>query len=117
MGKEAVRNDMKNQVLTAIGAFLSQSYDTDVLRTGTSKIMMPGLDPDGNEMYYEISVTVPRGTRNGNGKGYSAYNGYEAAKAYEQECAIDAAEKVAKANRKKQAAIVKEQKAALRRAR
>ena len=116
MGKEAMRNELKNGVLETIGAFLSKTYDADVLRTGTSKIMMPGLDKDGNEIYFEISVTIPRGTRNGDGNGYAAYNGYDAAKAYELECEANKAEKVAKANRKAQAAAIKQQKAAIRKA-
>ena len=103
MGKEANRNDMKNEVLSNVMAFLREKYETDVLPVGTSEIMMPGVDKDGNEFYYVVKISVPRGTRNKNG-GYKAYNGYDAAEAYKTDCEIDAQEKALKAaNRERKA--------------
>lgn len=103
MGIESRRNDKKNAVLEKVMQFLSKEYDADVKKVGTSAAMMPAVDEDGEEFYYKIQISVPRGARNGEGD-YTPYNGYEAAEEY----AADVADKQAKREireKKKAAAI------------
>ena len=106
MGKEAIRNEMKNEVLSNIAKFLREHYETEVEKVSTSEIMMPGIDKDGNEFYYVVKVTIPRGKRNGNG-GYTEYNGYDAAETYKRDCEIEAQEKALKAANKEREAKLK----------
>ena len=47
-----------------------------------------------NEKYVKISVSVPRGTRDGKG-GYEDYDGYAAAEDYKLDCEEKAAKKAA----------------------
>ena len=90
MGKESSRNTQKNEVLERVMNFLRMEYQTDVEKVDTSEAMMPAVDKDGNEFYYKIAITVPRGKRNPEG-GYTDYNGYEEAKVYKEICADNAA--------------------------
>ena len=78
MGKEASRNEMKNVLLSDVQSILSERLDSDVLRVGPSEIAIPATDKDGNEFFYLVKISIPRGTRNGEG-GYTEYDGYAAA--------------------------------------
>ena len=106
MGKESSRNDMKNEVLSNVMAFLREKYQTDVAQVGTSDIMMPGVDKEGEEFYYVVTIKVPRGTRNNNG-GYTPYNGYDAAREYEEAQQVKAEERAARAAEKEREAQLK----------
>ena len=80
--------------------------ETDVLPVSASELAIPCLDEEGNEKFVLIKVSIPRGTRNGNG--YDPYDGYAAAEDY----AIDREEKAAKkeaAEAKKQAKIARDE--------
>jgi len=109
MTKAQLETAIRNDFLTAISTFISESRDTDVLSVSTSELAVPCLDAMGNEKWVLIKVSIPRGTRNGEG-GYDPYDGYSAAEDYQIEQA-DKAEKKAKAEEKKQAKIAKDQKA------
>ena len=63
MGKEASRNGQKNELLTEVQSILSERLNSDVLRVGPSEIALPGVDADGNEFFYLVKVSIPRGTR------------------------------------------------------
>lgn len=101
MGKEITRNNQKNAVLEDVMQYLREKYETDVEKVSTSEAMMPAVDDDGNEFYFLIKISVPRGKRNGEGS-YEAYNGYDAAKLYKEDVEIKEAEKEA-AEKKKEA--------------
>ena len=101
MGKEITRNNQKNAVLEDVMQYLREKYETDVEKVSTSEAMMPAVDDDGNEFYFLIKISVPRGKRNGEGS-YEAYNGYDAAKLYTEDVEIKEAEKEA-AEKKKEA--------------
>lgn len=105
MGKEITRNNQKNNVLEEVMQFLRDKYETDVEKVSTSEAMMPAVDDDGNEFYFLIKVSVPRGKRNGEGS-YEAYDGYAAAEAYADDVKAKEAEKEAveqkKENEKKE---------------
>lgn len=109
MTKAQLETALRNDFLTAISAFISESRETDVLSVSASELAVPCLDAEGNEKWAIIKVSIPRGTRNGEG-GYDPYDGYSVAEDYQMEQA-DKAEKKAKAEEKKQAKIAKDKKA------
>ena len=63
-----------------------------------SELAMPVVDAEGNEKFALIKVSIPRGSRNGDG-GYDAYDGYAAAEDWKLVLA-DKADKEAKRKEK-----------------
>ena len=108
MTKAQLETLLRNDFLGLISKAIEDDRETDVLRVSTSEIAIPCLNAEGNETWVVVKVSVPRGTRNGNG--YDPYDGYAAAEDYQMEQA-DKAEKKAAAEAKKQAKIAKDQKA------
>ena len=108
MTKAQLETAIRNDFLTAISTFISESRETDVLPVSASELAVPCLDAEGNEKWVLIKVSIPRGTRNGEG-GYDPYDGYTAAEDYQIEQA-DKAEKKTKAEEKKQAKIAADEK-------
>ena len=114
--KAELETKLRNAYLELVRNMISEKVETDALPVGASELAIPCLDEEGNEKWVLIKVSIPRGTRNGNG-GYDPYDGYAVAEDY----AIDKAEKAQKkvdAEAKKQAKIAKdkqkrEEKAAL----
>lgn len=98
MSKAALETAIRNDILAAMTAFLSEHFETDVLDVSASELTMPVVDAEGNEKFALIKVSIPRGTRNGDG-GYDAYDGYAAHEEWELEKA-DKADKVAKRKEK-----------------
>jgi hypothetical protein len=109
MGKEAKRNDQKNQLLVDFQNFMSEKYNIDVLRVGPSELAIPAVDDEGNEYFNLLKLSVPRGTRNGEG-GYTPYDGYAAAEDYKFELEEKAAKKAANEAKKAAAEKAKEAK-------
>lgn len=109
MGKEAKRNDQKNQLLVDFQNFMSEKYNIDVLRVGPSELAIPAVDDEGNEYFNLLKLSVPRGTRNGEG-GYTPYDGYAAADEYKFELEEKAAKKAASEAKKVAAEKAKEAK-------
>lgn len=109
MTKAQLETTVRNQFLEAVKELVSSRFATDALPVSASEIAVPCLDPDGNETWAVIKVSIPRGTRNGEG-GYDPYDGYFLAEEY-QEDLKEKAEKKAAAEAKKQAKIAKDQKA------
>lgn len=107
MTKAQIETLLRNTYLDSLTQFFSE--DSDVLRVSASEIALPCVDAEGNEKWVLIKVSIPRGTRNGEG-GYDPYDGYSVAEDYqiEQE---EKAQKKADAEAKKQAKIAKDQKA------
>lgn len=102
MGKEASRNEMKNALLSDVQSILSERLNSDVLRVGSSEIAIPAVDKEGNEFFYLVKISIPRGTRNGEG-GYTEYDAYTAADEYKFDLK-EKAEKKAASEAKKAAA-------------
>ena len=73
--KAALETAIRNDILNVITTHLSEHYDADVLDISASELVMPVVDAEGNEKFALIKVSIPRGSRNGNG-GYDAYDGY-----------------------------------------
>lgn len=109
MTKAQMENLIRNDFLTLIAKAIETEKETDALPVSANEIAVPCLDPDGNETWAVIKVSIPRGTRNGEG-GYTPYDGYSVAEDYKIDCE-EKAQKKAEVEAKKQAKIAKDQKA------
>lgn len=105
MTKAQLETALRNDFLSAIAKMVNEDYDSDALAVSASELAVPVLDAEGNEKFVLIKVSVPRGTRNGEG-GYVPYDGYAAADMYAMDCK-ERAEKHAAVEAKKQAKIAK----------
>ena len=108
MTKAQMETAVRNEFLTLIASAITETKETDALPVSANEIAVPCLDPEGNEIWAIVKVSIPRGTRNGNG--YDPYDGYAAAEDYKIDLA-EKAEKKAAAEAKKAAKIAKDQKA------
>lgn len=109
MTKAQLETKLRNQYLDMISEMISNQMETDALPVSASELAIPCLDEEGNEKFVLIKVSIPRGTRNGEG-GYDPYDGYAVAEDYAQDC-VEKAQKKADAEAKKQAKIARDQKA------
>lgn len=98
-----LRTAVKNEVTATLLEWVRATYDEDAALVKDNEIMMPVVDAEGNEDYVVFKVTIPIGE----GHGQIAYDGYEAAAAYEREKAAKA-EKAKAAEAKKAAKIAKD---------
>ena len=82
MSKASLETELRNEILSVIRAALSEHFDLDPERqiesVSASEITLPLCDSEGNEKYPLVKVSIPRGTRNGEG-GYIPYDGHAAA--------------------------------------
>ena len=99
MSKAALETAIRNDILSAMTTFLSEHFDADVMDVSASELVMPVVDAEGNEKFALIKVSIPRGSRNGDG-GYDAYDGYAAHEEWE----LDKADKADKAAKRKEKA-------------
>lgn len=75
-------HNLRQKVIEEITNLLSDYYKTDIMpvkKVGT--LCFPVLDEEYNEKFIEISISIPRGTRNGKGS-YIPFDGYQAAEEY-----------------------------------
>lgn len=94
MTNTALNTALRNDVLRAIIEAVSEKFDVDVLSVSSSAITFPVVDAEGNGKFAKITVSIPRGARDGNG-GYEEYDGYAAAEDYKLEVEEKAAKKAA----------------------
>ena len=106
MTKAQLENKLRNAYLDMIREMVSNQVETDALTVSASELAIPCLDEEGNEKFVLIKVSIPRGTRNGEG----GYDRYAVAEDYAIDCA-EKAQKKADAEAKKQAKIARDQKA------
>lgn len=99
MTNTALNTALRNATLRDIIEFISNKYNVDALSVSSSAFVYPTVDEEGNEKYVKISVSVPRGTRDGKG-GYDEFDGYAVAEDYRLECEEKAAKKAASAEKK-----------------
>ena len=109
MTKAQLETKLRNSFLNFVTEQVQTAFDTDVLAVSASELAIPTLDEEGNEKFVLIKVSIPRGTRNGQG-GYDPYDGYAVAEDYAQDC-VEKAQKKADVEAKKQAKIAKDEKA------
>lgn len=95
MGKEASKTKIRDAVLAKVVAYLEEEYDTYVKAVGSGEYTMLIPDEDGNKIYANVKISIPRGTRNGEG-GYNPYDGYAVAKSYKEDIEAKAQEKAVK---------------------
>lgn len=100
MGQQALNNELRNSILNQIVDFFKQ--DNDVLPISASEITIPVVDSEGNEKFAIIKVSIPLGTRNGQG-GYEPYDGYAQAEEWKLVMADKADKKAASAEKKARA--------------
>ena len=86
---------LRNKFLSFISETISQEMEIDTLPVSASELAIPCLDAEGNEKFVLIKVSIPRGTRDGEG-GYIPYDGYAAHDAYVEEIASKAQERAVK---------------------
>lgn len=93
--ENALRSEVLEVVISALAEYYDLDRDTQISVVGPGEIAIPLVDAEGNEKYPKIKISIPRGTRNGEG-GYIPYNGEDAAREYAQEKADKAQEKAVK---------------------
>ena len=107
MTKAQLETALRNKFLSFISDTISQEMETDVLVVSASELAIPCLDEENNEKFVLIKVSIPRGTRNGQG-GYDPYDGYAVAEDYALDCEEKKAKKEA-SEAKKQAKIARDE--------
>lgn len=110
MSKASMETAIRNTMLENIMKMIDSEYATDALSVSASEIAVPVVDEEGNEKFALIKVSIPRGTRNGDG-GYTPYDGYAAAEDYKLDLADKADKARAREEKKERAAKEKERKA------
>lgn len=98
--KASLETALRVDFLQSITEMIQSKYETDVLPISASEIAIPVVDAENNDKFVLIKVSIPRGTRNGNGS-YDEYDGYGLAEAYAEECATKQAKKEASEAKKK----------------
>ena len=93
--KASLENALRTEIVQVIADALEAHFDANIIVVGSGEISIPVTDAEGNEKYPKIKVSIPRGTRNGEG-GHIPYDGYEAAQAYADEKESKAQERAVK---------------------
>jgi len=93
--KANLENQLRSEVMQVIIDALETHFDVNAIIVGSGEISIPVVDAEGNEKYPKIKVSIPRGTRNGEG-GYIPYDGYAAAQEYTEEKESKAQERAVK---------------------
>lgn len=99
MSKASLESALRIDFLASISEAIEGKYQTDVLPVSASELAIPVTDAEGNEKFVLIKVSIPRGSRNGDG-GYTEYDGYAAAEDYKAELEQKQAKKDASAAKK-----------------
>ena len=107
MTKAQLETKLRNFYLDLVREMVSEKVETDALAVSASELAVPCLDEEGNEKFVLIKVSIPRGTRNGQG-GYDPYDGYAVAEDYALDLQ-EKADKKASAEAKKQAKIARDE--------
>lgn len=102
MNRTAVEKEIRDRYLSLVSNLLTGANE-ELLAVSANEYAIPCVDAEGNESCVIIKVSVPRGSRNGDG-GYNAYDPYAAAENYKLDVA-EKAEKKKAAEEKKAAKI------------
>ena len=93
--KATLENELRSLMLNNIIKMVNNEYDTDALSVSASELAIPVVDSEDNEKWVLVKVSIPRGTRDGNGS-YIPYDGYTAHDTYVEEIASKAQERAGK---------------------
>ena len=105
--KAQLETQLRNKFLDLVTKAIEDALNTEVLPVSASELAVPCTDTENNDKWVLIKISVPRGTRDGQG-GYEPYDGYSVAEDYAFDCE-EKARKQAEAERKKQAKIAKDE--------
>lgn len=115
MSKASLETALRIEALEVVKEALSAHYDLDpktqICVVSASELAIPVVDAEGNEKFVLIKVSIPRGSRDGNG-GYIEYDGYAAAEDYKADRDRTQAKKDASAAKKEAEAKAREAKRA-----
>lgn len=111
MGKEINITRIRDNFIEQVRATLEQEFNSDCFFTASGVLAMPGVDEDGNEFFYKIQISVPRGSRSGDG-GYIPWDAYADKEDYELKVKEKEDKKAAKEAEKKRKEDEKARKAA-----
>lgn len=81
MGKEIEATKVRDEFIEQVKQAFEERFDTFCLITGSGVLALPGVDNNGNEFYYKVQISVPRGKRNGEGS-YTPWDAEADAKEY-----------------------------------
>ena len=93
--KASLETALRNEIIEVITKAITEHFDSEVVTVGSGELTFYTCDAERNDKYPKIKVSIPRGTRNGEG-GYIPYDGYEAAEDYKAEQESKAQEKAVK---------------------
>lgn len=99
MSKAELENALRNEILEVISKALEEHFQTDILPVSASEVTLPLVDAENNEKFGLIKVSIPRGTRTGDG-GYTPYDGYSAHEDYKADIEEKQAKKKASEEKK-----------------
>ena len=95
MSKAELENALRNEILEVISKALEEHFQTDILPVSASEL----VDAENNEKFGLVKVSIPRGTRTGDG-GYTPYDGYSAHEDYKADLEEKQAKKQASEEKK-----------------
>ena len=84
MTNTALNTNLRNSLMKDFMEFIATKYDVDVLSVSSSSVAFPVVDEEGNEKFAKVSLSIPRGTRNGKGS-YDEYDAYTVAEDFKLE--------------------------------
>lgn len=90
-------NNLRADIIKQIREWAGKTFETDTLMVANSEFSMPMVNEKGEEIYCNVSVSIPKGERDPENHTYIPYNGYDANKAYEADLAKKANAKEVKA--------------------
>lgn len=95
MGKESDVTKIRDGFIEEVRKAFEQHFNSDCIITGSGVLAIPGVDDEGNEFYYKIQISIPRGQRDGSG-GYIPWDAYADAEDYKMKLQERADKKAAK---------------------
>ena len=93
--ENALRTEIIDTIINALATHFDLDPKTQIEFVGSGEITLPLVDAEGNEKYPKVKVSIPRGTRNGEG-GYIPFDGHAAAEDFKAEKESKAQERAVK---------------------
>ena len=84
MGKEIEKTKVRDNFIEEVRKAFEEHFDSFCWVVGSGVLALPGIDSEGNEFYYKVQISVPRGKRDGKG-GYIPWDAEADKQQYEFE--------------------------------